>query len=65
MTRFTAAVRDYLDTCQDSSGLLSRKYHPTENGAVKIIFHRTPGEADEIRETFRAEQRSRTGKEDR
>lgn len=66
MARFTTAVRDYLDTCQDNAALLSRKHHPTEQGAVKVIFHRGPDEAEEIRETFRAErQRSRTTRKGR
>jgi hypothetical protein len=63
MARFTAAVRDYLDTCRANDGLLSRKYHPTENGAVKLIFHRTPDEARDIREAFRTEQRNRGHRE--
>jgi hypothetical protein len=66
MGQFTTAVRDYLDTCADNAGLLSRKYHPTEQGVVKAIFHRGPAEADEIRQTFRDERhRSQSPKEDR
>jgi hypothetical protein len=57
MGLFTTAVLEYLDDCDALAGLLSRKYHPTENGAVKAIFHRGPDEADEIRATFREESR--------
>jgi hypothetical protein len=72
MGRFSLAVRDYLDTCEDNAGLLSRKYHPTEDGAVKAIPHRgyRDKEADkaaeaEIRQTFRAERhRSRRPEKD-
>jgi hypothetical protein len=56
--RWTAAVRDYLATCETNAGLLSKKYHPTEDGAVKLIFHHGSDEADEIRKTFRSEHRS-------
>ena len=65
MGRFTTAVLDYLDDCDDCAPVLSRKYHPTEQGAVKAIFHRGPDEAAEIRATFRAERhRSRPERKD-
>lgn len=70
--RFTAAVRDYLGYCQANAGLLSPKYHPTDDGAVKNIPHRghRDSRADhaaeqEIRRTFREERaRSRTSGKD-
>jgi hypothetical protein len=64
MGRFSLAVRDYLDTCDANAGLLSKKYHPTESGAVKATFHHGPDEAEEIRATFR-EERARPSRKDR
>jgi hypothetical protein len=65
MGRFTLAVLDYLDTCDANKDTLSPKYHPTENGAVKSVFHRTPDEAEEIRGTFRTEHRKNASRKGR
>jgi len=62
MARYTLAVRDYLTACEANAAVLSKKYHPTEDGAVKIIFHRTPDDAEQIRDTFRAERRARAAR---
>jgi hypothetical protein len=62
MGRFTLAVLEYLDDCKASKDTLSPKYHPTDSGAVKMIFHRTPDEAEEIRDTFRHERARNAGK---
>ena len=56
--RFTAAVRDYLATCEKHKDVLSPKYHPAADSAVKFICHHGPEEADEIRDTFRTEHRA-------
>jgi hypothetical protein len=52
-------VRDYLAYCRGAwkqlRGNLNPKYHPTGDGAVKMIAHRgDAGEAKKIREAFRA-----------
>lgn len=65
MGRFTTAILDYLDDCDTHAGVLASKYHPTEQGAVKAIFHRGPDDAAEIRATFREERhRSRPPRKD-
>jgi len=50
-------VRDYLAYCcqawKQLRGNLDPKYHPTEAGALRLIYHRTPAEAQEIRRAFR------------
>jgi hypothetical protein len=48
-----AEVRAYLAECAAYPGL-DRGYHPTADGAVKVIWHRGPDEADQIRNTFGA-----------
>jgi hypothetical protein len=48
-----AEVRDYLTECAAHPGL-DHQYHPTADGAVKVIWHRGPDEADQIRDTFSA-----------
>jgi hypothetical protein len=52
--RFTVAVREYLAVCAEYGQVLDPKYHPTADGAVKIIFHRGADEADMIRAVFAA-----------
>lgn len=50
---YETEVRDYLADCARLPGLDPR-HHPTEDGAVKLIWHRgSPDEADRIRATFR------------
>jgi hypothetical protein len=48
---YGAEVRAYLADCAAHQGL-DRRYHPTADGAVKMIWHRGPDEADQIRSTF-------------
>jgi hypothetical protein len=43
-----AQVRAYLRDCEGSPGL-SRVYHPTEAGVLKMIYHRNDAEAGQIR----------------
>ena len=55
---YAAEVAAYLDYCQDAwrqmRGQLDPQYHPTEDGAVKLIFHRgDKAEAEKIRQAFR------------
>lgn len=46
-----AQVRVYLRDCEEAPGL-SRAYHPTEAGALRVIFHRNDAEAGQIRWAF-------------
>ena len=50
---FGAQVRAYLADC-GAVPWLDRGHHPTEEGAVKLIWHRGPDEADQIRAAFRS-----------
>ena len=56
--RFTGEVRDYLDDCATAPGL-SPKYHPTAEGALKVIWHRGKAEESQIRAVFAAERKPR------
>jgi hypothetical protein len=47
---FAAEVREYLAYCAASQ--LDRRYHPTPDGAVKMIGHHGKGEADMIRAAY-------------
>lgn len=49
---FAAAVRAYLAECVSAG--LDRRYHPTADGAVKMIGHHGKAEADMIRAAFTA-----------
>lgn len=53
--RLTADVRRYLADCRTHRNLLTAKYHPTEDGALKAIFHRGGEEEAVIRAAFRAD----------
>ena len=61
MTGYTGPVREYLAYCKWAAAWLSErgssldpKYHPTADGAVKMIPHGgVPAEAKRIREAFR------------
>jgi hypothetical protein len=60
---FTAEVAGYLADCDQHAALLSPSCHPTEDGAVKLIYHRGPEQAEEIRAAFRAAVADRTGRQ--
>ena len=47
--RLSWDVRRYLADCRAHSGILSPKYHPTEAGALKAVYHRGREEEDVIR----------------
>jgi hypothetical protein len=47
-------VAEYLADCA-AAPWLERKYHPTAAGAVKLIYHRGPGEAAAIKAAFEAQ----------
>jgi hypothetical protein len=51
---FSAEVTRYLADCAEYAQLLSSAYHPTEGGALKVIWHRGEGQEEQIREAFRA-----------
>jgi Bifunctional DNA primase/polymerase, N-terminal/YspA, cpYpsA-related SLOG family len=52
---YEALVRAYIDGCQAMRGQLNPAYHPTADGAVKLIPHRgDPAAAEDIRATFTA-----------
>ena len=50
--RLTTDVRAYLADCRTHRNLLAAKYHPTEDGALKAIYHRGGDEAAFIRGAF-------------
>jgi hypothetical protein len=50
---FAAEVRAYLADCAEFPDL-DRRYHPTADGAVKLIAHRGADQADQIRAAFEA-----------
>lgn len=60
MNAYDDQVRDYLAYCRKAAAelrargsVLSPAYHPTADGAVKMIAHRgDPAEAKKIREAF-------------
>lgn len=58
VSKFGAEVRRYLDDCDAASGL-SPKFHPTAEGALKVIWHRGKDEESQIRAAFRQERKSR------
>ena len=50
--QYEASVRGYIADCQRHRGLLNPAYHPTADGAVKMIPHQGNAEAAEaIRHT--------------
>jgi hypothetical protein len=52
---YEARVRACIADCQDARGYLDPAYHPTADGAVKLIPHGGNAEAGEqIRQTFAA-----------
>lgn len=50
---FAGQVREYLADCAEVPGL-DRRHHPTETGALKMIWHRGDAEAEQVRRAFRA-----------
>jgi hypothetical protein len=50
--RLSWDVRRYLADCRAHSGILSPRYHPTEAGALKAVYHRGREEEDVIRGEF-------------
>lgn len=61
MNDYDGPVREYLRYCKRAAAelklkgsALDPKYHPTEAGACRLIFHNgDPAEARKIREAFR------------
>jgi len=51
---FSAEVARYLADCAEHARLLSPAHHPTEEGAVKLIWHCGADEAGQVRAAFRA-----------
>jgi hypothetical protein len=45
---YAAEVARYLADCAEHAQVLSPAYHPTEEGARKLIFHRGPAQAAQI-----------------
>jgi len=66
---YDGPVRRYLADCRKAAAeleaagsFLDPKYHPTADGACKLIAHRgVPAEAAKIREAFRSVQASMPG----
>jgi hypothetical protein len=55
---FAEEVRGYLADCAAAPGL-SPKYHPTAEGALKVIFHRGKAEESQIRDAYTDERKKR------
>ena len=51
---FAAEVARYLADCAGYARLLSPARHPTEEGALKLIWHRGPDQAAQIGAAYRA-----------
>ena len=58
---YAGQVRAYLADCRRAAremeaagSSLDPKHHPTEAGCLKLVYHRNPDEAAEIRAAFRA-----------
>jgi hypothetical protein len=51
---FADQVAEYLAYCSEHARLLNPDYHPTADGAVKMVFHRGTDQAGQIRAAFRA-----------
>lgn len=49
----TAQVRRYLADCRANRSILNPAHHPTEAGALKIVFHRSDAEKTAIRAAYR------------
>lgn len=62
---FAEQVAAYLDDCARHARLLSPAAHPTADGAVKLIWHRGPDQAEQIRAAFRAAVASRSARRSR
>jgi hypothetical protein len=50
---FSAEVARYLADCAEHARVLSPAYHPTEEGARKLIWHRGPAQAAQISAAYR------------
>ena len=50
--RLAADVRAYVTDCRTHHALLTAKYHPTMDGALKAVFHRSTEEAGVIRHLY-------------
>jgi len=48
-------VRNYLADCASYRDLLNPRYHPTEDGALKVIYHQGPDQETAVRAIFREE----------
>ena len=60
MSDYDQQVRSYLRYCdrarremEAAGSHLDPKYNPTEAGCLRLVYHRTPAEAQEIRAAFR------------
>jgi hypothetical protein len=59
--KFAAEVQEYLSVCARNPQI-DRRYHPTEDGAVKMIWHHGKAEADAIKAAFDELSTRKTGK---
>lgn len=60
MNDYDGPVREYLRYCKRAAAELKLqgshlepKYHPTEAGLLRLVYHRTPAEAEALRKAFR------------
>jgi hypothetical protein len=51
---FSAEVARYLADCAEHARVLSPTYHPTEEGARKLIWHHGPAQAAQVSAAYRA-----------
>ena len=60
MSDYDGPVREYLRYCKRAAAelklqgsSLDKRYHPTEAGCLKLVYHRNAAEAEEIRRVYR------------
>jgi hypothetical protein len=49
----TGYVRQYLADCRTHRKLLDPRHHPTEDGALKTVFHRGHAQEEAVRAAYR------------
>lgn len=53
-----SAVREYRRACFKHAALLNPRYHPTADGAAKVIFTYSPADARRVREEFNRQEQA-------
>lgn len=52
LERLTREVSRYIIDCKRHRRILDPQYHPTADGAVKLIYHRGTGDRKYIKDEF-------------